>query len=150
MGINGKAGNLRGKLIDGGTIFEGQRSHEYPNPPRKRTYTMNLWEKAVRELGYHPYPHPAATLSVSYTNPDGISRPGCSYCDFCSLFGCMIEAKAQPTNTLLPLGPRRHRLGRRTRLERIFHFGCSPANRSGCLRWRDSGTPWTTCPAAKE
>jgi len=103
MGINGKAGNLRGKLIDGGNIFEGQRSHEYPNPPHKRTYTMNLWEKAVRELGYYPYPRPAATLSVSYTNPDGISRPGCSNCDFCSLFGCMIEAKAQPTNTLLPL-----------------------------------------------
>ena len=103
MGINGKAGNLQGKLIDGGNIFEGPRSHEYPNPPHKRTYAMNLWEKAVRELGYHPYPRPAATLSESYVNPDGISRPGCAYCDFCSMFGCMIEAKAQPTNTLLPL-----------------------------------------------
>src|SRR5262249_53550534 len=28
MGIGGKAGNLRGQIIDGGNPFEGQRSHE--------------------------------------------------------------------------------------------------------------------------
>src|SRR5262249_37496726 len=30
LGISGKAGNLRGKKIDGGNIFEGWRSSEYP------------------------------------------------------------------------------------------------------------------------
>jgi len=103
MGVGGKAGNLRGQLIDGGNIFEGPRQQEFPNPPHKTNYTIDLFGKAARELGYHPYPTPAATLSQSYTNPDGITRPGCAYCGYCMLFGCMIEAKAQPTNTLLPL-----------------------------------------------
>ena len=32
-GVSGKAGNLRGKIIDGGNVFEGPRQNEYPNPP---------------------------------------------------------------------------------------------------------------------
>jgi gluconate 2-dehydrogenase alpha chain len=103
LGISGKAGNLRGKLIEGGNIFEGWRSAEYPTPPTKIPYTASLFGDAAKSLGYHPYPIPAATTSVSYTNPDGVSRPGCTYCGFCSLFGCMIGAKSQPTNTLLPV-----------------------------------------------
>jgi gluconate 2-dehydrogenase alpha chain len=103
MGVSGKAGNLNGKLIDGGNIFEAPRSHEYPTPPLKHSYPSSIFEEAVRKLGYHPYPTPAANLSENYTNPDGISRPGCSYCGYCSRFGCMIGAKAQPTNTLLPV-----------------------------------------------
>ena len=103
MGIGGKAGNLRGQKIEGGNIFEGPRAQEYPNPPHPATYIMKRFAQAARELGYHPYPTPAATLSQSYRNPDGVSRPGCAYCGFCSKYGCMIGAKAQPTNTLLPV-----------------------------------------------
>jgi gluconate 2-dehydrogenase alpha chain len=103
LGISGKAGNLRGKLIDGGNIFEGPRQYEYPTPPLKSTYTMTLFDKASRELGYHPFPQAAATISQTYTNPDGVSRPGCFYCGYCTSFGCMIGAKAQPTNTLMPV-----------------------------------------------
>ena len=75
IGVGGKAGNLQGKKIDGGNVFEGPRSHEYPNPPHKLPYATTLFEKAVRELGYHPYPVPTATLSRTYTNPDGVTRP---------------------------------------------------------------------------
>jgi gluconate 2-dehydrogenase alpha chain len=103
VGSSGKAGNLQGKLIAGGNIFEGPRSEEYPTPPTKQPYYASLFGDAAKSLGYHPYPNPAATLSAAYTNPDGISRPGCMYCGFCDRFGCMIGAKAQPTNTLLPL-----------------------------------------------
>ncbi len=103
MGICGKAGNIRGQRIEGGNIFEGPRSHEYPNPPHQSTYLMTLFQKGARDLGYHPYPTPAATLSRTYQNPDGITRSGCAYCGFCTRYGCMIGAKAQPTNTLLPL-----------------------------------------------
>jgi len=103
MGVSGKAGNLRGKLIDGGNIFESPRSNEYPTPPLKHSYASHLFEEATRKLGYHPYPTPAANLSENYTNPDGVTRPGCAYCGFCSRFGCMIGAKSQPTNTLLPV-----------------------------------------------
>lgn len=108
MGISGRAGNLRGKLIDGGNIFEGPRSEEYPTPPMKIPYLAAMFRDATKRLGYHPYPLPAATTSVAYTNPDGISRAGCAYCGYCERFGCMIGAKAQPTNTLLPV-LRRHK-----------------------------------------
>ncbi len=103
MGASGKAGNISGKLIEGGNTFEGPRSEEYPTPPTKQTYLASLFESAARSLGYHPYPNPAAILSQGHTNPDGITRPGCIYCGFCERFGCMIGAKAQPTNTLMPI-----------------------------------------------
>lgn len=103
MGVGGKAGNLGGKIVEGGDPFEGPRSHEFPNPPHKKTYFSSLFEKAARDLGYRPFPMPTATLSQAYRNPDGIERPGCMYCGYCSRFGCMIGAKAQPSNTLLPL-----------------------------------------------
>ncbi len=103
MGVSGKAGNLRGQKIEGGNVFEAPRQHEYPLPPHKTSYAAALFQKTAHESGYHPYPLPAATLSQAYRNPDGISRAGCAYCGFCTRFGCMIGAKAQPTNTLLPL-----------------------------------------------
>jgi gluconate 2-dehydrogenase alpha chain len=114
LGISGKAGNLHGTLMEGGNIFEGWRSTEYPTPPTKIPYVASLFGDAAKSLGYHPYPIPAATTSVSYTNPDGVSRPGCTYCGFCSLFGCMIGAKAQPTNTLLPVIQKRKNVSIRT------------------------------------
>jgi gluconate 2-dehydrogenase alpha chain len=103
IGSCGKAGNLRGERMEGGNVFEGQRSAEYPNPPLKIPYFSALFRDAAKSLGYHPYPNPAATLSRAYTNPDGVARTACSYCGFCERFGCMIGAKAQPTNTLLPV-----------------------------------------------
>ncbi|MGH9356751.1 MAG: GMC family oxidoreductase, partial [Terriglobia bacterium] len=103
LGLSGKAGNIRGKQIEGGNIFEGWRSTEYPTPPTKIPYYSTLFREAAKSLGYHPYPSPAGTPSVPFTNPDGVSRPGCTYCGFCERYGCMIGAKAQPTTVLLPI-----------------------------------------------
>jgi gluconate 2-dehydrogenase alpha chain len=103
IGAGGKAGNLRGKRVEGGNIFEGWRGSEYPLPPTKIPYFSALFGAASKSLGYHPYPSPSATLTEGYTNPDGVTRPACTYCGFCERFGCMIGAKAQPTNTLLPV-----------------------------------------------
>jgi gluconate 2-dehydrogenase alpha chain len=123
MGISGKAGNLRGKRIEGGNIFEGWRSAEYPTPPTKIPYFSAMFRNAAQTLGYHPYPIPAATPSQTYTNPDGVSRAGCTYCGFCERFGCMIGAKAQPTNTLLPVIQKRKNVSIRTgaQVRRIVH-----------------------------
>lgn len=123
IGVGGKAGNLAGKKIDGGNVFEGPRSHDYPNPPHKRTYATTLFEKAVRDLGYHPYPVPTATLSRNYTNPDGVARSGCQYCGYCVRYGCMIGAKAQPTNLLMPLLQKRKNFTLRTgcSVRRVLH-----------------------------
>ena len=61
-GVSGKAGNLRGQKIDGGNVFEGPRSNEYPNPPLKMTESALMFEKAAKELGYHPFPQPASNV----------------------------------------------------------------------------------------
>lgn len=83
--------------------FEGPRRNEYPLPPLRKSYLSTIYEEGAKKLGYHPYPMPAANLSAAYKNPDGVSRAGCLYCGFCERFGCMVGAKAQPTNTLIPV-----------------------------------------------
>jgi gluconate 2-dehydrogenase alpha chain len=103
IGVSGKAGNLKGKIVPGGDPFDGPHSAEYPNPPMKMPQVAEMFRTATASLGLHPYPVPAATISVPYTNPDGVYRLGCVYCGYCERFGCMIGAKAQPTNTLLPV-----------------------------------------------
>jgi gluconate 2-dehydrogenase alpha chain len=114
LGSSGKAGNIRGKLNDGGNIFEGWRSEEYPTPPTKIPYFAALFHDAAKSLGYHPYPAPSANISQAYTNPDGVSRGGCTYCGFCGRFGCMVGAKAQPSNLLLPIIQKRKNVSLRT------------------------------------
>src|SRR6185312_11531294 len=103
MGVCGKAGNLKGVKVPGGNPFEGRREHEYPLPPHKSTYVTALFQKAALDLGYHPYPAPTAPASQTSRNPAGVTRAGCAYCGYCTRFGCMIGAKSQPTNTLMPL-----------------------------------------------
>ena len=37
-GTSGQAGNIKGKIVDGGNPFEGPRSRPYPNPPQDQTF----------------------------------------------------------------------------------------------------------------
>ena len=140
LGISGKAGNIRGEKIEGGNIFEGWRSAEYPTPPTKVPYFSELFRQAVNSLGHHPYPVPAATTSTLYTNPDGITRPGCTYCGFCETFGCMIGAKSQPTNTLLPIINKRKNVSIRTgaTVLRIVHDSSLNRGKSRGVTYVDS------------
>jgi gluconate 2-dehydrogenase alpha chain len=123
LGVSGKAGNIKGTKIRGGNIFEGPRSEEYPTPPTKVSYISKLFRDAADSLGYHPYPTPSANISQAYTNPDGIARGACTYCGFCGRFGCMVGAKAQPTNILLPVIQKHKNIGLRTGawVRRILH-----------------------------
>jgi gluconate 2-dehydrogenase alpha chain len=125
MGISGKAGNIGGEKRPGGNVFEGPRRNEYPLPPLRSTDAGLRFKNAAESLGYHPFPTPSANLSEDYRNPDGISRPGCVYCGYCERFGCMIGAKAQPTNTLLPLLVSRKTFAIRTGcwVRRVVHKG---------------------------
>jgi gluconate 2-dehydrogenase alpha chain len=102
-GTSGKAGNLRGEKRDGGNIFEGSRSSEYPNPPMTQSHNMVLFEQAARQLGYHPFPVPASNASRPYLNPDGVILGQCHYCGFCTGYGCEANAKASPHFTVIPL-----------------------------------------------
>ena len=62
-GTCGTAGNLRGKIQDGGNPFEGPRSRPYPNPAQKQGFGHTLFAKAARELGYKPFPQPSGNMS---------------------------------------------------------------------------------------
>jgi gluconate 2-dehydrogenase alpha chain len=123
MGTSGKAGNLNGKKIDGGNIFEGPRSKEFPNPPHPMPDAPLLFAKAAKELGLRPFPMPSSTLSQTYTNPDGITRSGCQYCGYCSSFGCMVGAKGSPNFTLLPVAQSKKNFSVRThcQVRRVVH-----------------------------
>ena len=102
-GISGQAGNLNGAILPGGNPFEGPRARPYPTPPLKTCHAGYVFGKAATELGYHPFPQPAANLSQAYTNPLGVQQAPCTYCGFCERFGCYVYAKSSPQTTLLPV-----------------------------------------------
>ncbi len=102
-----KAEQLLGVSGQSGNPMEGPRTAAYPTPPIKQTYFGDIFMQVTKEMGYHPHPSPSANLSQAYRNPDGVIRPACQYCGYCERFGCMVGAKAQPTNTLLPVLRRR-------------------------------------------
>src|SRR2546421_11968755 len=70
-GISGKAGNLKGKIVEGGNRFEGPRSREFPNPPLKTPHSSALFAKAAQSLGYKTFPIPSAANSRAYKNEYG-------------------------------------------------------------------------------
>src|ERR1700726_4417467 len=97
LGVSGKAGNLQGKKIEGGNVFEAPRSREYPLPPLLVDQSAILYEAGAKKLGLHPFSSPRAIASVPYKD-----RPGCTYCGFCQAFGCHVGAKSSILVTKLP------------------------------------------------
>ncbi|MFL5032767.1 MAG: GMC family oxidoreductase, partial [Xanthobacteraceae bacterium] len=97
LGVSGKAGNLQGRKIDGGNVFEAPRGREYPLPPLLVEQAGLTFDAATRNLGYHPFSTPRAILSEAYQG-----RPGCTYCGFCQAFGCHVGAKSSILVTKLP------------------------------------------------
>jgi len=116
-GIGGKAGNIGGRIQEGGNPFEGHRSSEYPNPPMHMTFSQHQFERAARELGLSPFPGPSANMSQPYTNPLGCQLGPCSYCGFCEKYGCGNYSKASPQTTILPVLMRKPNFKLRTHNE---------------------------------
>ena len=97
LGVSGKAGNLQGRKIEGGNIFEAPRQREFPLPALVVDRSAQIFEEGAFTLGYHPFPTPRAIISQPYKG-----RPGCSYCGFCSTHGCHIGAKSSTLVTMIP------------------------------------------------
>src|SRR6266852_1464623 len=97
LGVSGKAGNLQGRKIDGGNVFEAPRRREFPLPPLVVDQAGVVFDSAAKKLGYHPFSTPRAILSEAYKG-----RPGCTYCGFCQAFGCHVGAKSSILVTVLP------------------------------------------------
>jgi len=102
-GTSGTAGNLKGKIQEGGNPFEGPRSRPYPTPAQEQPFGPALFAKAAREMGYKPFPQPSGNLSQPYRNPLGVRLGACSYCGYCEWFGCANYSKASPQTTILPV-----------------------------------------------
>jgi len=105
-GVSGKAGNLGGRIQEGGNPFEGPRAKDYPLPPLERTLAGEMFMNAAKNAGYHPFPRPVANASRAYTNPDGSKFGACQYCGFCERFGCESNAKGSPLVTVIPIAMR--------------------------------------------
>ena len=74
-GIAGKAGNLKGKQIPGGNVFEGAALARVPGSSRRPTPRSGPCSaRQPPKLGYHPFYAPTANLPKAYKNPDGIQR----------------------------------------------------------------------------
>jgi len=102
-GTSGRAGNLKGRIVEGGNVFEGTRSDEYPNKPLIMSEAGLIFTRATKELGLHPFPTPASNSSAPYVNPEGLTIGQCEYCGHCELFGCAADAKASPNVCVLPV-----------------------------------------------
>jgi gluconate 2-dehydrogenase alpha chain len=96
IGVSGLAGNINGTLVDGGNPFESPRSREFPMPPMRSFGYGELAREGMIKAGYHPFPQPAAIASVPYNG-----RPECSYCGYCSGFGCWNDSKSSTLVTAI-------------------------------------------------
>lgn len=102
VGIAGKAGNLGGQQIEGGNVFEGPRAREYPIPPVPSSILARRFTETAADMGYHPFPQPAAILTEAYPDLMGNTRGGCFLCGFCVRYGCETKAKASSLVTHIP------------------------------------------------
>lgn len=80
----------------GSNPFESPRSRDYPMPPLRKMGYARMAEQAMSDLGYHPFPQPAAINSQTYDN-----RPACTYCGFCGGFGCWNGSKSSTLVTTI-------------------------------------------------
>jgi len=47
-GVSGRAGNLRGRIVPGGNVFEGPRQSEYPTGRWSRAWRARSWRRPPR------------------------------------------------------------------------------------------------------
>ena len=96
LGVSGQA--WTGKMSErAGNPFEAPRAGDYAMPALRTSGLGTLFAEAAHASGYHPFPLPAAILTKPFRG-----RAPCTYCSFCSRFGCHVDAKASVQNTVLP------------------------------------------------
>ena len=111
FGIAGKAGNLRGKVQEGGNPFEAPRQNEYPQTPLPVTEAGVIFSAGNQEASAtNLFPMPAANSPAAYTNPDGMQLGQCQFCGHCERFICEANAKASPEVLLYPMLRKRNEL----------------------------------------
>jgi gluconate 2-dehydrogenase alpha chain len=97
LGVSGQAGNLQGVIDERGNIYEGPRARAYPMPPLRGSEFTEHMRAAAANLGWHPFPGPAAINSEAFE-----SRSPCLYHGFCSRGGCHVSAKNSTAVSTIP------------------------------------------------
>ena len=97
IGVAGQAGNLGSRKNPAGNPFEGPRTREYPMPPLRWTAFHERMAASARQLGWHPFPGPAAINTRPHEN-----RSACMYHGFCTNGGCHVDAKNSTMVTTIP------------------------------------------------
>jgi gluconate 2-dehydrogenase alpha chain len=142
-GTSGKAGNLKGEIQEGGNPFEGARSSEYPTRPLKQPYGPTLFAEAARNLGYKAFPVPSALISEPYTNSLGVTMGPCTFCGFCTNYGCANYSKASAITTILPALVRKSNFTARTNSEVLRIVMDSTGKKAtGVIFVDSSGNEW--------
>ncbi len=95
LGVSGQAWDPA-QPQRGGNRFEPPRKGGYAMPPLRTSGLGRLFGDAAAAEGYHPFPLPAAIATEAFRG-----RGACTYCSFCSRFGCHVDAKASVQNTVL-------------------------------------------------
>jgi gluconate 2-dehydrogenase alpha chain len=99
LGISGQAGNVDGKLVQGGNPFESPRKRGYPMPPLRQGPADVRFVEACKTLGFNPFPQSAAIASIDFKG-----RSACVYCGFCHGYPCHVRAKTSTQVSLIPDG----------------------------------------------
>ena len=92
----GVSGQVHDAVHGIGNPFEAPRAAPYAMPPLRASGLGARFADAARAEGYHPFPLPAAILTEAWRG-----RHACTYCSYCSRFGCHVDAKASIQNTVL-------------------------------------------------
>lgn len=124
-GTSGQAGVVNGDKVDGGNPFEGSRSAHYPTPPTERSHWNDIFTAKTTEMGYHPFPVPAGTVSQAYVNPLGVRMAPCTLCGYCQLFGCGNWSKSSANACIVPALMRSPNFELLTETE-VLHINKSP------------------------
>ncbi len=114
-----------------GNPFEGPRQRPYAMPALRTSGLGQLFADAAVAEGYHPFPLPAAIATVPYRD-----RQACTYCSFCSRFGCHVDAKASAQNSVLPDALATGRL-RIVTGARVIEIVTDESGRAVAVRYRD-------------
>jgi len=84
--------------LAGADPFAAPRKKPYPVTPMPLNPQGELFAKAARKLGLHPFPPPFAIITANYQG-----RPACIRCPFCIGYVCEVNAKSSTAVTVLPI-----------------------------------------------
>jgi choline dehydrogenase-like flavoprotein len=109
--------------------FAARRKRGYPNPPHADRTSSIVFNRATKNLGYHPFPTPMAINSRAYNG-----RPSCNYGGPCGGYGCPIHAKGTTYAISIPRARATGRLDLRAN-SMAYEIVAGPDGRARSVRY---------------